>query len=489
MNSEQRVDLIARLKTQFDKETLENALQDFEAHGCSFYLSELSILLQGRGAQQIWPKIEQRLERDFSLCASSNLNYFLNATEIVELVNRSGITDETIIQDVKDGRRPRIGVLPRERRERIYNELMDIVKSAGDGDFAQNILLFLFEIEPQNSNRDTDKQLVNVATEWCLRFSDEVKVRSVLSKLLWRRPSDAIVRIAGEHFFKSGGTDEITFLLVGLLEATRKRFDERWLDYWFEQSKDWSYVGWITSAWILTTNASREAVDFGKFVVSSGCPDRFHVIRIMAHYFPRRKSFHRWLKRYVKSHIKTGSVKSDLRQILGDIPTPDYQSLAKEALDTENIDEMHDILLELLKQTEDDDIVELAKREVSRYPNAPDSFLLMCEIAKSDPGTAVPWLFEWIETALPDQVCDGLLAIISASPTLENLQKARDWLSICNESRFTVLTWKQARLLEKLAVIDPCEEIIDLASSFLQRAGKSHSSLRRLAKRLKMLIG
>ena len=56
MNSEQRVDMIARRKTQFDKETLEHALQDFEANGCSFDLSELSILLQGRGAQQICPK-------------------------------------------------------------------------------------------------------------------------------------------------------------------------------------------------------------------------------------------------------------------------------------------------------------------------------------------------------------------------------------------------------------------------------------------------
>lgn len=482
--------MITRLQTCFDNESVETALREFEKEPSSFDSWMIRILLQGRGAQSIWLRIEERLKSDLSLCNIAILSHYLPRNEIVELIAGSGISDEWIIQEIKEGKFPVIDVLPKERRVRIIEILRNIVMSDINAEFNETILLFLlgFDRGP-NPKEKTNEQSVDVATEWCLRFRDDERIQQVLGRLLWQCPKAEIIRIAEDHVLNFKVNKRTTFLTTDLMKVTGRRRSLYLLDHWFDHSDSDTdeLICHVISRWIFTTNGSREALKAGKDVIKDSYPGRYGVFFILIHFYSHhRKVVRRWMTRYVKSHTKKWFVRQIIPDILREYPTRRNCALAKQVLkETSDVEQRHSILLALVKHSKDQDIVDLAKQDITNYPNAPRSFSMMCEIAKFDPGTAVPWITEWINTALPDQACDGLLVIATVSPTAENLKLVRDWLSTCDKNRLPVPTLTRAKLLERLLAIDPCTEDHDRASALIDSVSNSqHRIFRKLVNRL-----
>ncbi|MGE0263577.1 MAG: hypothetical protein AB7V06_12955 [Candidatus Obscuribacterales bacterium] len=483
MKADESLDTIKKLERNFDDESVERALASLDAGAFDGWM--ISKLLAGRGATLIWPKIEQRLKQNLSLTNIARLAEYLPRNEVTVLLDQVGIDDSHLIDQIKDGRFPPIRLLPKERRERIYDKLRNIVRAESSSEHASTLLLFLLDFDRQpGADRFANEQSLKLATEWCLRIGDEQKVEQVLSRLLWMRPSQELLQLAEAHLYNFAWTMDTTFLLTGLMEATRRSQKTDWIDRWYKYSEPHGIDGWVISQWIRTTNCSRRALVSAKDAIRFGCPGRQTLIRGMTE-FLHRKSVHRWMDRFMESNINRRLVRAIIPDVISRSPTKHHCALAKQAMQAASDEESGNILLELIKFTRDSEVVDLAKERVHAYPNAPESFTLMCEVAKSDSAVAVPWIKEWIAGALPDQVGAGLTAVIAASPTTEHLQMARDWFSKVEQQELPVSTWRRARLLEAVLKGDSAEDTIRQASALLEKASdKTHPALRKLARRL-----
>lgn len=483
MKADESLDTIKKLERNFDDESVKRAVASLDSGAFDGWM--ISTLLDGRGAKLLWPKIEQRLKQNLSLTNIARLADYLPWNEVTALLEQAQIDDTQLIDQIKDGRFPPIRVLPKERREHIYDQLRKIVKAESRSEHASTLLLFLLDFDRQSgADRFANEQSLKLATDWCLSFRDEQRVEQVLSRLLWMRPTQEVLRLAESHLYNFEWTMDTTFLLTGLMEATRGSQKTDWIDRWYEYSEPHGIDGWVISEWIRTTNCSRRALVSAKDAIRFGCSGRQTLIRGMTE-FLHRKSVHRWIDRFIESNISRRLVRAIMPDVISRSPTKHHCELAKQAMKAASDEESGNILLELVKFTRDSEVIELAKQRVDEFPNAPESFTLMCEIAQSDSALAVPWITEWIKTALPDQVGDGLTAIVAASPTQEHLQMARDWFSKVEQEGLPVSTWRRARLLDALLKVDRQEETIQKASMLLHKASdKTHPDLRRLSRRL-----
>ncbi len=483
MKADESLDTIKKLERNFDDESVKRALASLDEGAFDGWM--ISKLLDGRGATLLWPKIEQRLKQNLSLTNIARLADYLPWNEVTVLLEQARIDDSQLIDQIKDGHFPPIRVLQKERRERIYGNLRKIVTAESSSKHASTLLLFLLDFDRQSgADRFASEQSLKLATDWCLSFRDEQRVEQVLSRLLWMRPSQEIVRLAEAHLYNFEWTMDTTFLLTGLMEATRGSQKTDWIDRWYEYSEPHGIDGWVISEWIRTTNCSRRALASAKNAIRFGCSDRQTLIRGMTE-FLHRKSVHRWMDRFIESNINRRLVRAIIPDVISRSPTKHNCALAKQAMKAASDEESGNILLELVKFTRDSEVVDLAKQRVSEFPNAPESFTLMCEIAKTDPAVAVPWLKEWIKTALPDQVGDGLTAIVVASPTPEHLTMAREWFSKVQQEELPVSTWRRARLVDAVLKVDPMEDTIHQALALLEKASdKTHPILKRLSRRL-----
>lgn len=94
------------------------------------------------------------------------------------------------------------------------------MKAEGRNAETATLLLFLLDFDRQpGAGRFANQLSLELATEWCLEFSDEQRVQQVLSRLLWMRPSQEILRIAEAHLYQFEWTMDTTFVLTGLIQS------------------------------------------------------------------------------------------------------------------------------------------------------------------------------------------------------------------------------------------------------------------------------
>lgn len=483
MKSDESLDTIQKLERNFDDESVERAIASLDSGIFDGWM--ISTLLEGRGATLLWPKIEQRLKQNLSLKNIARLADYLPESECVLLLDQANIDDSQLIYDIKHGHFPPLRIIPKNRRELIYDKLRECVKTEGDSEYASTMLLYLLSFDRHaRADRFANQQSLKLATEWCLSFGHEQRVEQVLSRLLWMRPSQELIRLAEAHLYKFEWTMDTTFLLTGLMQATKSSQKTHWIDRWYEYSEPHHIDGWVISEWIRTTNCSRRAFNSGKAAVSLGCSGRSTLIRGMTE-FLQRKTVHRWINRFIESNINRRLVRAIIPAVISRSPTKHHCALAKKAMNAANDKESDKILLELVKVSNDSEVVDLAKQRARDFPNAPESFGLMCDIAKWDSEVAVPWIKDWITTALPEQVGAGLTAVVAASPTQEHLHMVRKWLSKVEQEKLPVSAWRQARLLAVVLTVDRQNDIVRQASDLLSKASdKTHPAMRRLARHL-----
>lgn len=482
MKPDEHLDLIRKLEYNYDGESVERAVASLDSGAFDGWI--ISNLLSGRGATLLWPRIEQHLKQSLSLKNIARLADYLPGPEIKMLLEQVEISDIDLIQNIKGGGFPPIRILPKERQQKLYDSLVSLVKADSNSEHVPDLLKYLLDADRRRGAEvPSDARSVQLASEWCLTFKNEKRIESVLSQLLYSCPSQELISLAESHLYDFSWSLETTFLLAGLMAATRASQKRFWIDYWYEQSEPHETDGWIISQWIRTTNCSRRAQKCGKNALDFQCPGEMTLFRGMAD-FLHRKSVRRWINRFIKSNIDSGFVRRVFPDVIKRSPTKYYRSLAKQAMKAANDEHYGDILLALVK-ARDGEAIELAKQRVNKFPDAPLSFKLMCQLSKSDPAAAVPWLKDWIRTALPEQMVDGLTAIVAVSPTAEHLQMARDCLKKVQQEQLPIYTWRRARLLDALLKVNPTESTIREATDLLDKATeKTHPVLRRLARRL-----
>lgn len=477
MKADEPLDTIKKLERYYDDVTVARAVASL--HGGVFDGWMIRILLDGRGAAQLWPRIEQHLMENLSLSNIAKLADYLPRNNVIVLIDRAKIDDLQLIDQIKGGSFPPIRILPRQRRKLIYERLRKIVRAEASDDHTPALLMFLLDFDERHgADRFANVQL---ATEWCLRRGSEQRVEQVLSRLLWFRPSKEILQLAEAHLYNFEWTLDTTFILTGLMQATKASQNRKWINRWYDHSEPHDTDGWVISEWIRTTDCSREALASAKSAIRSGCVDCSTLIRGMTKYL-HRKCVQRWLDRFIESRIYSPLVRKIIPNVISSSPTSYHCVLAKKAMKASEDEDSDNILLKLIKFTRDPEIIDLARHRVQNFPNAPYSFKLLCAIAKNNPAVAVPWIKEWIEGALPHQVSVGLAAVIGASPTQEHFETVLDWCLKVDHEQLALNERSHARLLGTLLKLDRNDAVVRLASKLLQDAtDKTDPAMRWLA--------
>ena len=98
-----------------------------------------------------------------------------------------------------------------------------------------------------------------------------------------------------------------------------------------------------------------------------------------------------------------------------------------------------------------------------------------------DPRTSIPWIYEWIGTAMPFQKTKGFLAILQAEPVSEHLEEAREWYWKIKEDGLQT-AWTHLALLTQLIIADPRNGLLNEAREVLEQSkGKTRPSITKLA--------
>ncbi|MBX3075045.1 hypothetical protein KF728_26950 [Candidatus Obscuribacterales bacterium] len=231
---------------------------------------------------------------------------------------------------------------------------------------------------------------------------------------------------AASHFPRKNWTEDATLLLIALMNAKGRAQDPKWIKSWYLNADESSLDGKVVATHLRTTGGCRKSIGFARVALAIPVSDYMEVARALLPFY-RRKFFRRGFDRELKRNVRGRTVHHILPDLLKRAPSKRNRALAKQALKLALPEDAHRILLELLRHTDDPEVVRLAKQRVAQFPNAPDSFDLMRGLASIDPDLAVPWLFTWIETARFDQACEAMITILVNAPTPENFQAARVW--------------------------------------------------------------
>lgn len=240
--------------------------------------------------------------------------------------------------------------------------------------------------------------------------------------------SPFVAEKAASHLPRKNWTEDATHLLIALMNAKGRAQDPKWIKSWYLNADVSSLDGKVVATHLRTTGGCRKSIEFARDALAFPVSGYMEVARALFPFY-HRKFFRRGFDRELKRNVRGPTVHHIIPDLLKLAPTRRNRALAKQALLLAVPEDAQRILLELIRHTDDPEVVTLAKQRVAQFPNAPDSFDLMRSLATIEPDLAVPWLFTWIETARFDQTCEAMITILRNAPSAENYHRARVWFA------------------------------------------------------------
>lgn len=267
-----------------------------------------------------------------------------------------------------------------------------------------------------------------IATWGMSRDDGSFGVRDSKNLALKEGLSPFVAEKAASHLQRNNWNNDSTLLLISLMKAKGRGQNPKWIRLWYLNANESSLDGKVVATHLRTTGGCRNAIRYARAALAIPVSGYMEVARALFPFY-HRKFFRRGFDRELKRNVRGPTVHHILPDLLKLAPTKRNRTLAKQALLLAVPEDAQRILLELIRHTDDPEVVSLAKQRVAQFPNAPDSFDLMRSLATIEPDLAVPWLFTWIETAGFDQACEAMITILRNAPSSENYHRARVWFA------------------------------------------------------------
>lgn len=480
MKHKQSMDLSERLEREFDAASVELALEQIGTNVFTTWF--LPHLQKGRGAALLMPRITETLKQQVAKHPTSAVitrsSAFLTENELDDALSKAELDESAVVEQIRNGKNPNPYLLPAERRLGLYQSLRSLISLDEFTEESKTILEYLLSAE-QINNKIASAETRELATNWCVLFCGDTRIQNTLRHLMWMSPSPEIVRIAEAHMERAHWTIDTMLLLTSIMRTRGGDKIDRWVERWLNESEPSDQDGYVVAEYVKTSNCSRRSLRVAKFAISGAWGGAYWALLALIS-FSHRKPIDRWLKRGLRKNLRIWSVLEAIPKLLEYRPSKLNCELATEALKVAGTKQRQQVLMELVRHTADSEVLLIAKRQIEEFPDAPASFELMLCIAKTDPELAIPWLLEWNKTALANQVCLALIAVVKCSSSPEHLRLAKDFL----REKSSEITWyRRAWLVCALLKREPTTELIDIGSKILEtEAEKQHPAARKLTR-------
>lgn len=483
MRHDRSIELLNRLRAEFDDKTVELVME--ELGSTPFYNLYIPTLLKGRGAASLLPRIKQALAQyasaEPSLRSISKASRWIPEQETEALLEKLDVTDSDLIEEIGKGRFPHLSLLPEVRRNEIFSELRNRLYEGTYVESGACIAQFLLDFD--RDGETVSSSSLTAVEDWCIRLAEDERVQHVLGLLLRYRRSPVLLNIAESHLKKLNFDALQSMLLSNYIDLAEGR-DPRWLQVLFRQADPCDLFGTEVASYVKATNCSRRSLKIAKRAIAAGCPGWFMIVETLFGFLHKR-TVSREMYRSLRTNIDDPMVQGMVRRLLLYKPSKKHRELALRAMLVADGNTELELLKLLIFKTDEPEVTNRAKRRVESYPNAPDSFILMRGLARIEPEFAVPWLLEWIPTALPEQCCEAWVTIVNCSSDDEHVQAAKRWLTEIDRNKIEVQGDGVGYLLFSLLKKSPSNDVIKRASRFLNSTSTvSVSGHRRLSRLL-----
>lgn len=480
----ERRKIVDHLENVFDEETVARVLSGIERNDEDYHdVQIVSALLSGRNASTLFPRVEHALTQDLTLRKFRLISDFLSETQKAELLKQIEILDSTLIEEVLANHYPPIRWLQPERRKAILQTLINLVTSEMAEEDSITILKFLLDfVADPYSHPTIDKQTIELATDWCFQHQENELSLSLLWSLLDKAPSPTLISFAIKQFKSHQWSPDRIFLLSSLIRVGPE-VEQRWIDDFFENCDITDLDDVVISAWIASTGCNRRSFKAAQRALSWGAMSLPILSSLLG--YMSRKFVRRYVKRFMLSNPHRSGVHYAIEHILEQSPRKANVAIAKQVLNSVSQYKKARFIGEILKCAFDSELLVRAKEIVRSYPNSRMSFELMCQVAKHEPKTAVPWLQQWLVGALPKQKTEALSAVVEYAPTPEHLEQGIDWFGQVEAQGMCVPKFLRIELLCALLKTTSSEYLLERAAHYSNNvSAQTHPNLHRLRRRL-----
>lgn len=451
-------DLLEKIQSEYDEKSILKGLELIEA-GNELEGMIVDAIVQGRRGMQYWERIEAAVKEKPDLKSIGKTMSRLPRKDIDHLIEKAESSEDELIAEILNGGTADIHVLPENKKREIFCRLRQLVFEMGNCSQSANVLsyLLLFDAPIKRGANLLTGETHRLAIDWCSQFESSDLIDPVLAELL--RVSRELPKDSSErcHLIDMGyrrllicsDEREKRFLLAGLMEADGSKRGRRKIAKWLNKncrSADRAHEldSLIIHTWLHVTRCNRDSFARGKRFI-----EKPMILDEIASY-SERKFVRRGLLRYLRRNLKHGRIQKVLSTMLLRVRERSLLRLAKNAIDLADDKLKFELVRQVAPQDSDPKIVAMVKDKVLRHPDAPDSYLLVCAIAKADPAFAAPWIAEWLKTAMPEQKSTGYALLLRIAPTLANAQSAYEWLREVYERDLPITQFEQMVLVTRL---------------------------------------